>query len=43
MTAEFEWDAKKANENPKKHGVGAREATPHERQDYEENTPKRTT
>ena len=98
MTPEFEWDAKKANENLKKHGVafeealtvfadplanifddpdhsgserrelivghsanqrllvvsftereprtriiGAREATPHERRDYEQNTAKRTT
>jgi hypothetical protein len=98
MTPEFEWDAKKAEENPRKHGVsfeealtvfadplanifddpdhsgndrreliighsanqrllivsftereprtriiGAREATAHERRDYEQNTPKRTT
>ena len=98
MTPGFEWDAKKATENLKKHGVafegaltvfadplarifddpdhsenerreliighsanqhilvvsftereprtriiGAREATAHERQDYEQNTPKRTT
>ena len=98
MTPEFEWDAKKANENLKKHGVafeealtvfadplarifddsdhsenerreliigysasqrllvvsfterqprtriiGARAATAHERQDYEQNTPKRPT
>ena len=98
MTPEFEWDAKKAKENLKNHGVtfeealtvfadplgrifddpdhsenerreliighstsqrllvvsftereprtriiGAREATAHERQDYEQNTPKRTT
>ena len=98
MTPEFEWDAKKANENLKKHGVGfeealtvfadplasvfddpdhsaderreliigqsanqrllvvgfterepktriigAREATAHERRDYEQNTTKRTT
>jgi hypothetical protein len=97
MTPEFEWDARKADENLKKHGVafeealtvfadplarifddpdhseserreliigysaservlivsftereprtriiGAREATPHERQNYEENIPKRT-
>ena len=98
MTPEFEWDAKKAKENLKKHGVafeealtvladplarifddpdhsenerreliighsanqrllvvsftereprtriiGVREATAHERQDYEQNTSKRTT
>lgn len=98
MTPEFEWDAKKANENLKNHGVafeealtvfadplgnifddpdhsgserreliighsanqrllvvsfterkwrtriiGAREATAHERRDYEQNTAKRTT
>jgi uncharacterized DUF497 family protein len=98
MTPEFEWDAKKANENLKKHGVafeealtvfadplarifddpdhsedepreliighsanqrllivsftereprtriiGARQATAHERRDYEQNTPKATT
>ena len=98
MTPEFEWDAKKANENLKKHGVafeealtvfadplarifddpdhsederreliighsanqrplvvgftereartriiGAREATAHERRDYEQNPPKRPT
>jgi uncharacterized DUF497 family protein len=41
MAPEFEWDAKKAEENVKEHGVAFEEAlTTRERRDYEQKSQK---